>query len=87
MNKDITLEDLGFKLITNNEEHLSYVKEFLLQLGKISIFEIIFDFEMKNIHFFHHQNHTFFNDIPYTINVEILQAIYNKCKDLGWLDE
>ncbi len=87
MNKDITLEDLGYKLITNNEKYLSYVKEFVFPLGRVSILEIIFDFSMKDVQFFHHQNDNFLNDKPYTINVQLLQAIYNKCKELGWLDE
>ena len=73
MNKDITLEDLGYRNI-DKDIRITYKKE-----EKYN-FKII-EFYDKRI--------VINEDDEYSpeLSIEELQAIYNKCKDLGWLDE
>ena len=97
MNKDITLEDLGYKRHETNDEIkgkiISYIKatcypdrintecinfvEIKFALNGFGIEEWATDAyctRIKNI-----QN--------IFINNDLLQAIYNKCKEIDWLDE
>ena len=70
MNKDITLEDLGYE---EREETTStcciksYINYNTMQI-------IYFDYDRQI-------------DIDKCImTIDLLQAIYNKCKEFGWLD-
>ena len=80
MNKDIILEDLEFEIdkLETNKENLVYCKDILDKdtLGYVDSEVIIFDLKKHNIDYDNIQNKTLT-----TI------AIYNKCKELGWLDE
>ena len=85
MNKDITLEDLGYELSNEN-----------------TVFGIVLSYKRKNeygyeyIQFRQGSVNTlikiFYENFKLqrkdkNLTVEELQAIYNKCKSLGWLDE
>ena len=80
MNKDITLEDLGFEIdkLETNEENLVYCKDILDKdtLGYVNSEVIIFDLKKYNIDYDKIQDKTLT-----TI------AIYNKCKEMWWFDE
>ena len=71
MNKNITLEDLGYEEREKNTSTYcikSYINKNTMQI-------IYFDYD-KQI------------DIDKCImTLDLLQAIYNKCKEMGWLDE
>ena len=73
MNKDITLEDLGYKNI-DKDIRITYKKE-----EKYN-FKII-EFYDKRI--------VINEDDEYSpeLSIEELQAIYNKCKEIGWFDD
>lgn len=82
MNKDITLEDLGFV-----EEKTPYENCILYKTN-----EIYYNREIK----FWIKDKIIYTNLSYggfqmqgsmPLNLEIMQAIHNKCKDLGWLDE
>ncbi len=75
MNKDITLEDLGYEIDSTNEikGHLYFYKDCT---------KIDFDLIRKNLY-----KYNLLNDCRCPILMEELQAIYNKCKNLGWLDD
>ena len=77
MNKDITLEDLGYRLDKQNN-YLVYYK--LLKLGRE--IQIEFNFDYKTI-----EKRKCWSIEAEQITLKQLQAIYNKCKELGWLDE
>ena len=82
MNKDITLEDLGFiKEKTPYENCILYTTK-----------ELYFNREIE----FWTDNKKIYNNLNYggfqmkgsmPLDLELIQAIYNKCKELGWLDE
>ena len=80
MNKDITLEDLGFKC------QESYFKEELDEIRYIKngkfVSCVLFNLNHKcfKIHRFDDEYKSSWCD------KDMLQAIYNKCKELGWLD-
>ena len=77
MNKDITLEDLGYEKIKAKKDDICcyFNKEDNVKLT-------FYKFENELRVFIEDDCHmgTFLNTLE-------LQAIYNKCKDLGWLDE
>ncbi len=83
MNKDITLEDLGYEKEKDYSDRfncLCYQK--MLDRGYE---RIIFYLNKKKIK-------TDFMTFKYVcdpkyLSLEELRAIYNKCKKLGWLDE
>ena len=81
MNKDITLENLGY------EYQESYFKEEIDEIryiknGKFASC-ILFNLNHKcfKIHRFDDEYKSAWCD------KDMLQAIYNKCKEYGWLDE
>ncbi len=76
MNKDITLEDLGYEKINHDEYVVIYKK-------KTKISTITLKFYINNNSFLKEDE----LGLAKVINLEELQAIYNKCKELGWLDE
>lgn len=82
MNKDITLEDLEYIKDGENEWDLTYSKTIISNQFYTSPITINFrkmtDETVEKYDFNG-------NSVP--INIYELQAIYNKCKDLGWLDE
>ena len=75
MNKDITLNDLEYELDSTHEieGHFHYFKH-----------DIIIDFDLKRKNFY---KYSCLSDCRCPISMQELQAIYNKCKELGWLDE
>ena len=81
MNKDITLEDLGYELNYNSEEYINYKK--IGALGNIK--EIIIHNQTKDNGGLY-INYSPENNGAY-LCLDELQAIYNKCKELGCLDE
>ena len=70
MNKDITLEDLGYEKYEKHDDDGDYIEYY-----KEKIHDSITFYYDKSI------------NIDCLCNVRVLQAIYNECKDLGWLDE
>ena len=83
MNKDITLQDLDFELHDEIPHQINYFnKKFISETNIIS-----FDKNTKTIECLVESDSPFTPDVPYPINMKELQAIYNKCKELGWLDE
>ena len=76
INKDITLEDLGYKNLVSDDYVIIYQKR-----TKISIITLKF----------YTNNKSFLKEdelgLAKVITFEELQAIYNKCKEIGWLDE
>ena len=80
MNKDITLEDLGYEIdkLETNEEELIYYKDILDKntFGYFSSEVITFDLKNYNVDYDNIQDKTL-----------TIIAIYNQCKELGWLDE
>ena len=81
MNKDITLEDLDFELV--NETPMLYQKN---DGGFIQNIEFINAFKRVRLSNYETYNNDQSQD-EYCLYVNELQAIYNKCKELGWLDE
>lgn len=77
MNKDITLEDLGYTQFDYRDKANQFIEYKKLEKGIEK--KIVFDIFLKEIEF----NHSF-RDC--SINMEELQAIYNKCKELKWVD-
>ncbi len=71
MNKDITLEDLYFKKIYEDEDEIIYKRDYEIIIFKI-LENQLNSVEFLNIHI---------------IGCNLLQAIYNKCKEIGRLDE
>ena len=70
MNKDITLEDLG------------YERDYEIYTDTLAYF-----YKARKPHkyiIFHDKNNI---ESDYCLSVKELQAIYNKCKEIGWLDE
>ena len=97
MNKDITLEDLGFSF-----KEVKKINHDILYNGKImkhkfvyrcnpsieykySWLDVEFNLLTKEISFF--QNSMNGGNGPIVVGEDLRQAIYNKCKKLGWLDE
>ena len=76
MNKDITLEDLDFHLSLENDKRLIY-ERFIECNGNFYSETLIFKLDNKELDIIN------FDDIC----LNLLQAIYNKCRELGWLDE
>ena len=82
MKKDITLEDLGFI-----EEKTPY-ENCILYETKETYYNREIKFWVKDKIIYTNLNYGGFQmqgSMP--LNLEIMQAIYNKCKELGWLDE
>ncbi len=80
MNKDITLEDLGYAERIKNSQFVLYVDIFMqtvirLNLTCKTVMKYFFISDMTKI-----EEKTELTFIE-------LQAIHNKCKDSGWLDE
>ena len=95
MNKDITLEDLGYNKYENHPKQETNEPTFTTQDNPvisykqedaIGIETITFDIWGKNIWFKGYRK-DLKAQIPCPINMQELQAIYNKCKDLGWLND
>ena len=83
MNKDITLEDLGYEKKQDDDISLIYeIKHFISDTDRIIFYKTTKLFEMYT-----QSDSPFEFPKPQTINMQELQAIYNKCKELGWLDE
>ena len=95
MNKYITLEELGYKKYENHPNQEINEPTFTTQDTPIieykqedatSIEEITFNILGEIVWF-----KGFRKDIniamPCPINMQELQAIYNKCKELGWFDD
>ena len=90
MNEDITLEELGYKKYENHpiqkingptfttQDHpiIKYKRE-----DDTSIEEITFDIFMGNVWLKCYKKDIKM-DIPFPLNKQELQAIYNKCKEL-----
>ena len=76
MNKDITLEDLEYENIFSDEYVIMYKKR--TQFSTITLK-------------FYTNNKSFLKEdelgLAKVITFDELQAIYNKCKELRWLDE
>ena len=97
MNKDITLEDLDFELkeikkINDNAIYNGSIIEhrFIYKCkpninNKYSWLDIEFNLLTKEISFF--QNSMNAGHRPIIIGKDLQEAIYNKRKELGWLDE
>ena len=80
--KDITLEDLGYILKEQNKNYLRYFKQdFNYHTGDW------IEFDLKNKRFRLTNVTCQMNRHFRYGSIEELQAIYNKCKELGWLDE
>ena len=76
MNKDITLEDLDFHLSLESSTRLIY--ERFIGCGNDFYSEaLIFKLDDKELGIINIDD----------ICLDLLQAILNKCKELGWLDE
>ncbi len=95
MNKDITLEDLGYKKYENHPEQEINGPTFTTQDNPIiryrqedfkSVEEITFDIWEKNVWFKGYRKDLNMQ-LPCPINMLEIKAIYNKCKELGWLDD
>ena len=70
MNKDITLEDLGYE-----RDYEIYPNEIAYFDKSIKPHKYIIFHDKDNI------------ESDYCLSVNELQAIYNKCKEMKWLDE
>lgn len=81
--KDITLEDLGYNSIYTHPSTLTVAYR-KYEDGEDKNIEFWLDY--KEIHCFTYDKES---KIEYKLglNIEELQAIHNKCKELGWLDE
>ena len=80
MNKDITLENLGYEIIENNEDFIVYFEN---KETRVRV-QIVFVKEQKVIELIpkiDNRDHYFTR-----VNMDLLQAIYNKCKELKWVD-
>ncbi len=76
MNKDITLEDLDFHLSLESDTRLIY-ERFIECKGNFYSEVLIFKLNDKELDVINFDN----------IYLDLLQAIYNKCKELGWFNE
>ena len=79
MNKDITLEDLDYLISFEDDTELTYNQN--LEYTDSYYRYISFDKVNKVIEIDDNSTE------PFYLQTEELQAIYNKCKELGWLDE
>ena len=77
MNKDITLEDLGYELNYNSEEYINYKK-----IGALGDIKEIFIHTQPRDNRGLYINYSPENNGAY-LSINELQAIYNKCKELG----
>ena len=77
MNKDITLEDLGYEC-KETEDYIEYEKYDDYNRLEISLMFWKNGFNKMTIGM---------EQVVYALDMQELQAIYNKCKELGWLDE
>ena len=83
MNKDITLEDLGYNELIKHKTYMFYIKSLKENIEyENDEIHLEFNFENKTICKTYGDDNTVCE-----ITVEELQAIYNKCKELGWVDE
>ena len=97
MNKDITLEDLGYERHEINDEIkgkiVSYIKGTCYpdRINTETINYVEIAFALNGFEIEEWVTDAYCNRIKSIqnifINDELLQAIYNKCKELGWLDE
>ena len=79
--KDITLEDLGYDKIQDNDDFIMYFEN----KEKIVRIQIVFAKEQKAVELIPKINN---RDHYFTrVNMDLLKAIYNKCKELEWLDK
>ncbi len=83
MNQEITLEELGYIEVIDDNNMIVYD----IQNNISDTDRLIFYKTLKNFEIYTQSDSPFESPIPQTINMQELQAIYNKCKDLGWLDE
>ena len=75
MNKDITLEDLGYKKQETLNQLIYKNERQFIDFNKTS----------KQVNIFLNGTSPYQG---FQINdIRVIQAIYNKCKELGWLDE
>ena len=77
MNKDVTLEDLGYELQKKTDREVWYLNKNTTPVET----NITFIPQMKYFTIYKRGI-----DNP-CIDIKELQAIYNKCKELGWFDE
>ena len=76
MNKDITLEDLDFHLSLESDTRLMY--ERFIECRNDFYSEVLtFKLDDKELDI----------DNFCDICLDLLKAIYNKCKEIGWFDE
>ena len=80
MNKDITLEDLDFYMYDGRDRQCPFVlyKKYEGNFEQ----DIEFDFTEKAVKISQIDER-----YPREINMQELQAIFNKCKEYRWLDE
>ena len=88
MNKDITLEDLDFELIKDDSNNDNPLLRTLCYKGKNSIdntwWEIVFELKDKEVDVYRCDEHYRIIKQRTILTIPMLQAIYNKCKELGW---
>ena len=106
MNKDITLEDLGYKLFSQDDEMIIYKYKtdyadysIFFNLGKNPTYDIWLSdwwdnksdgwvpMEQREENLKHCAKYGRWQKVEYPIPMSLHQAIHNKCKELGWLDE
>ena len=80
MNKDITLEDLDYYMYDGRDREYPFV--LYKKMEDNFEHDIDFDFTNKEVRI-----SCIDEQFPKEINMQELQAIYNKCKELGWFDE
>ena len=90
MNKDIALEYLDFELTDNSNDENLMLRTLCYRNKKHSTnntwLEIVFELPEREVH-------TYVCDMDGIVSfrviltMDILQAIYNKCNELGWFDE
>ena len=76
MNKNITLEDLGYSVVSKSSSFIEYQKD---DDGEAKHIEIWLDLKIIECYKYDEEH---YRQYSVTINMQELQAIYNKCKDL-----
>ncbi len=79
-------EELKFKMITNDNEFLTFTKEVVFSLGHLSELKIVFDLTMKeiNYHYGTTENTTILFKSNASITPRLLKAINKQIEELGW---
>ena len=104
--KDITLEELGYKLFLQNTDTIIYKCKtdyidysIFFNLGEKPTYHIDFadwidntsdnwlPMEQREENLKHCAKYGRWLKVEYPIPMSLHQAIHNKCKELGWLDE